>query len=65
MIQFHPDASIEGLEAERHYGADSAENAARFRQALSDGFAKISAHPLRWPLDEEGFRRYKLVGFPT
>lgn len=64
MIRFHPDAAAEGLQAELHYGNESAETAMRFRQALSDGFAKISAHPSRWPQDDEGFRRYKLVEFP-
>lgn len=64
MIRLHREAIAEGFEAEAHYAAESAEVALRFRRALADGLAKIASTPLRWPQDEDGFRRYKLIGFP-
>lgn len=64
MIRFHRAAIAEGFEAEAHYAAESADVALRFREAMADGLAKIAASPFRWAQDEDGFRRYKLIGFP-
>lgn len=64
MIRIHPEAHGEAAEAHLHYLAESPEVAERFKRALADGYAKSAATPLRWPEDEEGFRRYKRIGFP-
>lgn len=64
MIRIHRAAAAEVAEAQEHYLAESAAAEQEFRKALADGFAKAVGAPLRWPEDEEGFRRYKLIGFP-
>ena len=64
VVDLHPEAILEGREARLWYAARSAQAAERFRRELRRSIRSIKEAPERWPPDEDGLRRVRLIGFP-
>jgi toxin ParE1/3/4 len=63
-LTYHPDAEAELLEATRFYARRSAEVSDRFVREFDAGIASIREAPERWPVIEDGVRRYVMRRFP-
>jgi hypothetical protein len=64
IVDLHPEAIAEAREARVWYGARSAQAEERFRTELAKAIETIRENPERWPADEDGLRKLRLVGFP-
>lgn len=60
----HPAATREALDAAAWYFRRSPRSGLRFFERLREAYAKVDAHPLRWPAYRRRTRHFKLRGFP-
>ena len=64
IVELHPEGLAEGREARLWYAARSPHAAERFRLELKRVIQSIRDAPERWPADDDGLRRARLIGFP-
>ncbi len=63
-VQFHPDATIELIEAAHFYEERQQGLGDRLLDAVEEAIAFIRRHPTIWRPDEQGRRKYRVRRFP-
>ena len=63
-VQFHPDATIELIEAAHFYEKRQEGLGERLLNAVEEAIAFIRRHPTIWRPDESGRRNYRVRRFP-
>lgn len=64
IVDFHPEASEEVLEAARFYESRQEELGTRFLDALQKALDTIEYDPYIWKADKMGRRKYLVWKFP-
>ncbi|MBI2437353.1 MAG: type II toxin-antitoxin system RelE/ParE family toxin [Lentisphaerae bacterium] len=64
ILDYHPKASGELIEAARFYEGRETGLGYRFLDAVEDSLAKLMVGPRLAPSDERGRRRFLIHGFP-
>jgi toxin ParE1/3/4 len=63
-LEFHPDARAESRTSLSWYRQRSVRAGEAFLAELDRAIEAILDAPQRWPIDEDGFRNYRLHRFP-
>jgi toxin ParE1/3/4 len=63
-VDFHPEAAAEMIEAAKYYQKRSAGLGIRFLDEIDAAVDRIGDAPDRWPLLEDGYRKYSIRVFP-
>jgi toxin ParE1/3/4 len=63
-LEFHPDARAESRTSLDWYRQRSVRAGEAFLSELDRAIETILNAPQRWPIDEDGFRNYRLHRFP-
>jgi len=63
-VKFHPDATIELIEAAHFYEERQEGLGDRLLDAVEEAIAFIRMHPTIWRSDEKGRRKYRAKRFP-